>query len=178
MYVPVNVMWITIYNVFVWWLMAVANNWIKANRDTDTCHNSEHNLFASPCTRCVCFLDPIPINTVLHVQHFTFVFMSTLAWRNLTYWFAMTNLSYQYRDFDLRDRITWGPPHIIIDTVELIFANRAMQCGIYIFRASSTNMDSIWSQHGQVITSIKKCRMRFLIHSQTSTVLPMKFGNG
>ena len=34
------------------------------------------------------------------------------------------------------------------------------------------------TQHGQIITSIIKCGMKLLIHPQTSTVQPLKFGNG
>ena len=31
-------------------------------------------------------------------------------------------------------------------------------------------------QHGSVITSILKCGMKLLIHTQTSTVTPLQFG--
>ena len=34
------------------------------------------------------------------------------------------------------------------------------------------------SRHGYVITSIKKGELKLLIHSQTSTTVPLKFGNG
>ena len=34
------------------------------------------------------------------------------------------------------------------------------------------------TQHGQVITSIMMCGVKLLFHSQTSTVQPLKFGNG
>ena len=35
-----------------------------------------------------------------------------------------------------------------------------------------------YSQHGLVITTIIKCMMKLLLHSQTSTVQPLKSGNG
>ena len=38
--------------------------------------------------------------------------------------------------------------------------------------------ESLESQHGYVITNIIICVMKFLIPSQTSTVEPLKFGNG
>ena len=41
-----------------------------------------------------------------------------------------------------------------------------------------TNMGSFKSKHGYLITSIIKCEMKLLINSQTSTVQPLKFGNG
>ena len=41
-----------------------------------------------------------------------------------------------------------------------------------------TNRDWLQSHQGKVITSIIKCGMKLLIHSQTSTVAPSKFGNG
>ena len=33
-------------------------------------------------------------------------------------------------------------------------------------------------KHGKIIISIVKCGMKLLIHSQTSSVAPVKFGNG
>ena len=44
--------------------------------------------------------------------------------------------------------------------------------------APLTSMGQLQSQHGYVISSIIKCDMKFLVHSQTSTVAPWKFGNG
>ena len=41
-----------------------------------------------------------------------------------------------------------------------------------------TNMDYLYCQHGWVITCPIKCGMKLLIHSQTSMVQPLKFGNG
>ena len=40
-----------------------------------------------------------------------------------------------------------------------------------------TNMDCLKSQHGWLFTSIIKCGMKLLIHSQIS-MQPLKFGNG
>ena len=41
------------------------------------------------------------------------------------------------------------------------------------------NMDLLlYTQHGHVITSIAMYGMKLLIHFQTSTVQPLKFGNG
>ena len=41
-----------------------------------------------------------------------------------------------------------------------------------------TNMVYLYSRHGYIITSIIKCGMNYLIHSQTAIVVPLKFGNG
>ena len=46
----------------------------------------------------------------------------------------------------------------------------------YTTRAHFTNMDSFYSQHGQVITSIIKCGMKLLLHSHTLMVKPLNFG--
>ena len=41
-----------------------------------------------------------------------------------------------------------------------------------------TNMVQIYSQHGQIITSIIICGTKLLIQTQTSMVQPLDFGNG
>ena len=44
--------------------------------------------------------------------------------------------------------------------------------------SNAENVSLWWGHHGQMITSIRKCGMKLLIHSQISTVAPLKFVNG
>ena len=41
-----------------------------------------------------------------------------------------------------------------------------------------TDKDQLQFQNGQVITSIIKWGMKLIVHSQTSTLQPLKLGNG
>ena len=54
---------------------------------------------------------------------------------------------------------------------------------LYYLRGLDDDIENGWqvlmkSLHGYVITYPVKCGMKLLIHSQTSIVQPLKFGNG
>ena len=48
----------------------------------------------------------------------------------------------------------------------------------WVSGAPLTSMVYLQPQHGKVIMSIIKCGMKLLIHSKTSTVQPLKSGQG
>ena len=70
---------------------------------------------------------------------------------------------------------------VICDTLALLWRpcnDWVTRCGNYPTGSPFTNAYRLRSQHGKVITSIIKYGMKLLTHSQTSTVQPLKFGNG
>ena len=64
---------------------------------------------------------------------------------------------------------SWGVIYINFEAADALVSQ--------ISGASLTNMVKLISQQGYVITSIIKFGMKLLIHSQTSTVALLKFGN-
>ena len=49
--------------------------------------------------------------------------------------------------------------------------------GVGVFKADA-DAKTVSDEHGEVITFPIKFGIKLLIHSQTSTVAPLKFGNG
>ena len=73
--------------------------------------------------------------------------------------------------------------HFVVRNIALymkymVFAQKVFTKFISQMEPPIITKDQLYTQHGKVITPITKCGLKLLVHSQTSTVPPLKFGNG
>ena len=85
--------------------------------------------------------------------------------------------------------VVWGSVECVTTVLWILYKGRNVTTHITQFNgvikwltisrsgAAFTKLDWIKSQHGKVITCPLKCGMKLLIHFQTSTAVPLKFGN-
>ena len=103
---------------------------------------------------------------------------SSIEYQSLTYWIFVPPLK---ADVAAINRISssWS----LMKSARLVQRERLFQMSGSLSKTACVDLSAgdifdVIHRYGLVITSIIKCGMKLLIHSQTSTVEPLKFGNG